>query len=170
MQNGVRESTLMREREAGSITPEGGQHSTVGDQPTQDEAAIRQIVQQVQDGWNSGDGDAFAAPFAEDADYVVVHGQHVKGRAAIASGHQHIFDTIYRGSSNTFTVEDVRFIRPDVALAHVHHHLKLQEPVTWPTGEVVRGAQARSTWVLTKNDGEWSIAAFHNAPIAGTRE
>ena len=37
-----------------------------------DEAVIRQVVQQVQDGWNAHDGKAFAAIFAPDADYVVV--------------------------------------------------------------------------------------------------
>jgi uncharacterized protein (TIGR02246 family) len=33
-----------------------------------DEAAIRALYQQVIDGWNAGSGDAFAAPFEEDAD------------------------------------------------------------------------------------------------------
>ena len=139
-------------------------------QQGQDVAAIHEVVRRVQDGWNAGDGDAFAAPFAEDADYVVVNGMHVKGRAANAAGHQQIFDTFYKGSTNTYAVEDVRFIRPDVAVAHVHHHLKLQEPVTLPTGETTRGGQARSTWVLTKDGGKWSVAAFHNTPIAGTKE
>ncbi len=32
--------------------------------PSTDEATIRQVVQQVQDGWNAHDGKAFAAPFA----------------------------------------------------------------------------------------------------------
>jgi len=37
--------------------------------PSTDEAAIRQIVQQVQGGWSAHDGASFAAPFAPDADY-----------------------------------------------------------------------------------------------------
>ena len=32
-----------------------------------DEAAIRVLYQQLMDGWNRGSGEAFAAPFAEDA-------------------------------------------------------------------------------------------------------
>ncbi len=56
-----------------------------------DEAAIRQIVQQVQDGWNAHDGKAFAAPFAPDADYVVVNGMNLKGREVIEKGHMAIF-------------------------------------------------------------------------------
>ena len=136
----------------------------------QEVADIHEVVRKVQDGWNTGDGQAFAAPFAENADYIPVHGMHARGRAAIGEGHQQIFDTFYKGSNNTFTVEDVRFIRPDVAVAHVHHHLRLQAPVKWPSGETVRGAQARSTWVLTKDGGKWLVAAFHNTHIAGTQE
>ncbi len=125
-----------------------------------DEAAIRQVVQQVQDGWNMGSGEGFAAPFTEDADYVVVDGRYINGRTTIGEGHQYIFDTIYKGSTNTMQVENVRFIRPDVALARVHAHLKFSG------GGEAREGTARSTWVLTKDgDGQWSIAAFHNTPI-----
>jgi uncharacterized protein (TIGR02246 family) len=125
----------------------------------QNEAAIRDVVKRVEAGWNAGDGEAFAAPFAEDADYVIVNGRHERGRATIAEGHKYIFSTIYKGSNNTFTVEDVRLLRPDVAVAHVHHVLKFY------AGETAQEAQARSTWVLTKTDGEWRIDAFQNTPI-----
>jgi uncharacterized protein (TIGR02246 family) len=129
-----------------------------------DEAAVRQIVQQVQDGWNAGSGEGFAAPFAEDADYIVVDGRYVSGRVPIGEGHQYIFDTIYKGSNNTMQVENVRFIRPDVALARVHAHLKFSD------GGELREGTARSTWVLTKNEsGQWSIAAFQNTPIVDRR-
>ena len=33
-----------------------------------DEAAIRELYQQMVDGWNRGNGEAFAAPYAEDGD------------------------------------------------------------------------------------------------------
>ena len=90
-----------------------------------DEAAIRANITRCQDGWNAGDGEAFGAPFAEDADYIIVNGMHVSGRAAIAARHQQIFDTVYRGSHNTFTVEDIRFVRPDVAIARARARLHI---------------------------------------------
>jgi len=126
---------------------------------TSDEDAIRDLVRTVEEGWNAGSGERFAAPFAEDSDYVIVYGTHAKGRAMIADGHQQIFDTIYAGSNNTFTVEDVRFFRPDVALAHVHHVLRFHQEAG------AQEAEARSTWVLTKEDGRWSVAAFQNTAI-----
>lgn len=125
----------------------------------QDKAAIEEIVKSVERAWNAGDSKGFAAPFAEDADYVIINGMHAKGRAAIDEGHRRIFDTIYKGSNNTMTVESVRFIRPDVALVHARAHLKFHD------GKNVREGKGRSTWVMTQDDGKWSIAAFQNTPI-----
>lgn len=129
---------------------------TPGTTQTDDEAAIRALVQSVQDAWNTGSGEGFAAPFAEDADYVIVDGRYIQGRAVIAAGHQHLFEGVYQGSHNTFTVESIRFLRPDVALARVLAHLQAG------IGE----GEARNTWVLTKEGGTWQVAAFHNTPVA----
>ena len=122
-----------------------------------DEAALRQVVQQVQDGWNAHDGKAFASPFASDADYVVVNGMKVKGREAIEKGHTAIFSSIYKDSHNVATVKGIRFLRPDVAVVHVEWNLEVSKG-----GEK---AQAINTMVMTKEGGKWSIAAFHNTPI-----
>lgn len=127
---------------------------------SRDEAAIRQIVRQVQDGWNAHDGRAFAAPFAADADYVVVNGMRIKGRSAIAQGHVAIFTTIYKESQNTATIKSIRFLRPDVALAHVEWNLEVG-----PSGQKAR---AINTMVLTRESGKWSIAAFQNTPVQET--
>jgi uncharacterized protein (TIGR02246 family) len=124
-----------------------------------DEEAIRQIVKQVEDGWNAHDGKAFAAPFATDADYVVVNGMTIKGRDEIEKGHTAIFTTIYKESHNVATVKGVRFLRPDVAVAHVEWNLEFK------AGGETRKNRAMNTMVMTKEGGKWSIAAFHNTPI-----
>jgi uncharacterized protein (TIGR02246 family) len=124
-----------------------------------DEAAIRQIVKQLEDGWNAHDGKAFAAPFATDADYVVVSGMFVKGREAIEQGHIGIFTTIYKDSRNVATIKSVRFLRPDIAVAHVEWNLEFKM-----NGEARKG-HAMNTLILAKEGGKWSIAAFQNTPI-----
>ena len=126
----------------------------------EDEAAIHRIVARLQDGWNKGDGIAFAAPFAVDADYVIVNGMRIKGRDMIAAGHQRIFDTVYKNSHNTGTVQSVRFLRDDVALVHVEWHLKFRQ------GDAEREGQAMNSIIMTKEKGQWGIAAFHNTPVA----
>ena len=123
------------------------------------EAAVGAVVKQVEAGWNAGDGDAFAAPFAENADYVVVDGRYIRGRAAIAEGHRHIFATVYNGSHNTATLHGVRLLRDNVAIAHVAWHLRFQE------GDTPREGHAVNTMVLTREEGVWRIAAFQNTPL-----
>ena len=125
----------------------------------QDEAAVRQIVKSVEAGWNAHDGKAFAAPFAADADYVVVNGMYIKGKDAIEKGHTGIFTTIYKDSRNTATIKSVRFLRPDVAVVHVEWNLEFQA-----NGEIRKG-HALNTMIMTKDNGKWSIAAFHNTPV-----
>lgn len=127
--------------------------------PTQDEAAIRAIIQGCADAWTAGDAEAFGASFAEDVDYVVINGMYIKGREAVNAGHAHLFNTVYKGSRLILTVEDIRFVRPDVAIAHAHGLNQTQH------GEIA----GRSTWVLAHDNGTWEVAAFQNTPIAPER-
>ena len=131
--------------------------------PTAEEAAIKQLVQQVQDGWNAHDGTAFSAPFAADADYVVVNGMKVKGRDEIEKGHTQIFTTIYKDSRNLATVKGIRFLRPDVALVHIEWNLE------YSAGGEKKKSRAMNNWVVTKDNGKWSIASFQNTPIQAER-
>jgi len=123
-----------------------------------DEAAIRESVKQMETGWNTKSGALFAKPFAEDADYVVINGMYIKGRAAIESRHQRIFDTIYKDTNLTLVVKQIRFLRPDVAVVHVEGHR------TGPTNELNQGAIL--TLMMTKEKQGWVIAAFQNTAIA----
>ena len=128
-----------------------------------DETAIKSLVQQVQDGWNAHDGAAFAAPFAADADYVVVNGMKIKGRDEIEKGHTRIFTTIYKDSKNIATVKSIRFLRPDVAVVHIEWNLEFAAD-----GEKKKD-RALNSWVVTKDNDKWSIASFQNTPIQPER-
>ena len=123
-----------------------------------DEAAIRESVKQMETGWNTKSGALFAKPFAEDADYVVINGMYIKGRAVIESQHQRIFDTIYKDTNLTLTVKQIRFLRPDVAVVHVEGHR------TSTTQALVQDAML--TLMMTKEKQGWVIAAFQNTAVA----
>jgi uncharacterized protein (TIGR02246 family) len=123
-----------------------------------DETAIREAVLVMEKGWNAGDAKMFGSYFTEDADYVVVNGMHLKGRKAIDEGHERIFATVYKGSVNKATIKSVRFLCPDVAIAHVAWHLKFGE-------NRATEARAMNTMVWQKKDGKWQAVAFHNTPV-----
>jgi uncharacterized protein (TIGR02246 family) len=125
-----------------------------------DEAAIRENVRQLEAGWNAKSGAQFARPFAADADYVVINGTYVKGREAIAQGHQRIFDTFFKESTLSLSVKQVRMLRPDVAVVHVTATNKI------PRGAETHTVDAFITLVMTKESGTWKIAAFQNTGVA----
>jgi len=77
-----------------------------------DEQSLREIVRGLEAAWNSGDSVTWAGFFAEDADFIHILGGHFNGRTAIERGHRAIFDTIYKGSTNKYTVKKARFIGP----------------------------------------------------------
>jgi uncharacterized protein (TIGR02246 family) len=122
---------------------------------TRDEQAIHELVAAFIEGWNAGDGSACARPFAEDADFTAVTGARCKGRDLIARGHTEILSTVFRGTRNSGIVNDITFLRPDVAAVDVTFRLD-------PTCGMV----------ATKENGVWSIAVFRNMvpfvrPVAG---
>lgn len=126
---------------------------------TTNETAIRANVEQIVKGWNMKSGAEFAKPFAEDADFVVINGMKIKGRPEIDKGHQGIFDTIYKNSVLSYTVEQLRFLRPDVAVVHVRGVLQVTR------GDKTETGNARITLVMMKNNDKWEIAAFQNTLI-----
>jgi len=125
-----------------------------------DERGVSDLVAELEKAWNAADGEGFARPFAEDADFVNIRGDHLRSREAIARGHQGIFDTIYKGSVVRFQVAAVRAIAPDVLLVHVKSTLKA------PTGPLAGEHHSLFTAVLTRARDGWRIAAFHNTLIA----
>jgi len=50
---------------------------------TADEQAIRDILIQLEVAWNGADSRSFAAPFAEDANFIHIFGGQLDGRPAI---------------------------------------------------------------------------------------
>ncbi|MFZ1137479.1 MAG: SgcJ/EcaC family oxidoreductase [Candidatus Korobacteraceae bacterium] len=126
---------------------------------TTEEQPLYEVVEKLETAWNNSDSGAWAALFAEDADFIHILGGHFQGREAIAHGHRMIFDTIYKGSRNTFKVEKVRFVRPDVAVVFVTANL------TWYLNGAEQHIQARPTLVAQKKGGEWEVVAFQNTLI-----
>src|SRR6201988_5513925 len=122
-----------------------------------DESAMSEAVKQLETGWNTKSGSALAKPFAEDADYVVINGMYIKGRAVIETQHQRIFDTIFKDTTLSLTVKQIRFLRSDVAVVHVSGQR------VGPAKE--HNQEAMITLMLTKEKQGWVIAAFQNTQI-----
>lgn len=124
-----------------------------------DKSAIRDLVgsrQQV--AWNQHDARAYAALFAEDGDVVNVVGWWWKGRTEIESNLTRMFADIFRVSTLTFGQVDVRFLTPEIAIAHARWKMA---GAHMPPG-LPEPREGLQTLTVQKRNGEWLIAAFQN--------
>jgi uncharacterized protein (TIGR02246 family) len=119
------------------------------------------VLRRLEKAWNAADGAAFGAPFTDDADFVAIRGDHHRTRAAIAAGHQQIFDTIYRGSTLRYTLTQARPLAEDVILVHASQSMDA------PPGPLAGAQGATATLVLVRTADGWKIAAFHNTLVQG---
>ena len=123
-----------------------------------DESEIRAIQTRQAEAWNRHDATAYADLFEEDGDVVNVVGWWWKGRAEIASKLEAAFAHVFRESTLTIAGVDVRFLTPEIAVAHVRWTMTgAKTPPGIP--EPKEGIQ---TQVLKKTAGRWRIAAFQN--------
>jgi uncharacterized protein (TIGR02246 family) len=129
-----------------------------------DEVAIKEKVKMMESGWNTKSGALFAKPFAEDADYIVINGMHVQTRAVIERMHQQIFDTVFKNTSITLSVKQMRFLKADVAVVHVTGQR------TPAPGENAKSEGAILTLVMMKVKGDWQIVAFQNTEMQSAQQ
>ena len=120
------------------------------------EQAARTVVATLEQAWNDGDGRAYAVPFTDDAVFVNIHGTVIRGREAIAGGHQHIFSTIYAGSHNRIELVEARPLAEGLVRILVHAELHV------PAGPLAGDMTANATAILEKTDAGWQVSAFHN--------
>ena len=126
---------------------------------TGEERTLHGMVYQLEAAWNAADSASFAALFADDADFIHILGGYYTGRAAIEAGHRMIFGTRYKGSTVRYSVEKIRFLRPDIALVFLRQFLQFQE------GGAASELETRPTLIAERVDGSWRIAALQNTRI-----
>jgi len=117
-----------------------------------DEAAIKDVVARYVDARDHKDAKATEALFTADADQLVSSGEWRKGRDAVVRGTMASSEA--SGGKRTITVETVRFLTPDAALADGRYEIA-----------GMAGAAPRrmwSTFLITRTRDGWRIAAIRN--------
>jgi uncharacterized protein (TIGR02246 family) len=125
-----------------------------------DDAAVRQIIQRYVDARETSDARAIESLFTPDADQLVSDGTWRRGRDELVRG---VLDSSRRNPARrTITVETVRMLTPDVALADGRYIQKAQA-----------GGSDRAMWTtiaLKRTPEGWRIAAIRNMlPAAAAR-
>ena len=131
---------------------------TSGDR-AQDETAIRAIFASLSAAWTNADAQSWGNQFTDDADFTAWMGAYVKGRETVTREHKKLFETLYKDTKQRIEVRSVRFFASDVAVVHADASVVKKEE------EFPAAAQTVPVAVLTKNNGQWRIAVFHNTKV-----
>ena len=129
-------------------------------QNANDEAPIRALVARYVAAREQIDPQAVAKLFTADADQLVSTGEWRKGRSEVVRGT--MASSQAATGKRTITVESIRFITADVALADGRYEIA-----------AAGGQQARKMWttlLVVRTAEGWRIAAIRNmlpAPAAG---
>src|SRR5206468_7462532 len=116
--------------------------SCLAAQPVNNETAVKAVVARYVDAREKRDAAAIEALFTKDADQLVSSGEWRKGREAVVRGTMASSEST--GGRRTITVENVRFVTPDVAIADGRYEITGmaggQDRRMWSTVVIARGA------------------------------
>jgi len=129
---------------------------------TDDEGAIKKIIEEMTDGFNKHDGRAASVMYSEDARLATVRGEVMKGRAAIEQGLSAIFASRAKHAIQKTLDYNITFITPEVAIAYVTNELS---GLVGPTGQDLPSHQELSLRVFLKQGNYWMVRAFHNTMV-----
>lgn len=127
---------------------------------------IAGIVDALAETWNRHDMAAYAALFAEDADFVNVIGMHWRGRREIEAVHNKLHETVFRDTALRGLEWIVKFPCPDVAVGHISWEMTgARGTENWKVPEVRHG---KITMVLVPAETAeygWLITDLQNTEV-----
>lgn len=127
-----------------------------------DRNAIQGLVESFMDAWNRHDAHAFAAVFAEDADFTNVRGVGATGRSKIEEFHAARFATTFKNSHQTSTGVKIRFIGADAAAVDVRWQMTGALDAQGSPGPDRNGLLS---FVMERQAGGWQIVVMHNLEL-----
>jgi uncharacterized protein (TIGR02246 family) len=126
-------------------------------------AAIHRLVADAERLQNDVDG--FTGLLTDDAVIVNFGGRRVRGRDVIRQVMRAALETPLADVITTQQVEDIRFLRPDVALVDcvklIHDRRDPSDPATTQLAD-----RGMLTFVVVEQRGEWRIASAQTTPVA----
>jgi uncharacterized protein (TIGR02246 family) len=122
------------------------------------DAAIKQCVAAWSVAWNSHDAHATAMKYVEDGDFTNTTGIPSHGWKALEDHYNEIFTTFLKDAHRTDTVRSIRLLNPDTASVDIDWQMTGAKT---RDGKDVPVRKGLLTWIVTKSNGEWKIAIYH---------
>jgi uncharacterized protein (TIGR02246 family) len=124
---------------------------------TQDREVLT-VLDNLYQAWADNDADAFVADYTEDTTSILP-GSYSVGPAATRDRMAAAFAGPLKGSQVRDEVQSVRRLGADAAVV-VSRSTVLMAGETQPSDD----RWLMATWTLTRRDGRWLLAAYHNCP------
>lgn len=125
-------------------------------------AAIAGVPQRIIAAWANNDADGFAEVFTENATLILPNDVYLTSREQIRAFMKAAFAGPYKGTKVFGEPVGLQVLSGDVAV------LVTKGGVLAPGETEVAAERAiRATWVVTKQDSDWLIAAYQNTPVGG---
>jgi uncharacterized protein (TIGR02246 family) len=136
--------------------------------PDQDLAAIRSLVADAEKLQNDLDG--YLNLLTRDMAIVNIMGRRVSGWDNIYAAYKQALESSKADIHTRHELEDVRFLRPDVALASIIKHVSDDREPSAQQHDRTLPSRARLTFVVVKEriqeESRWLIASAQTTPIA----
>ena len=129
---------------------------------TEDESAVRALVDEFANTWNRHDMKAMHELDTDDVEWINVTGNDWRGKATVFKGHDTIHRTIF--AKTRMSVEQTA-IRPIAANVAVAVATMTFGPVITPTGQELAALKTRGSFTMAKREGIWKIAHFQNTIV-----
>jgi uncharacterized protein (TIGR02246 family) len=130
-----------------------------------DAQAIKQVFAEWYEAFSRHDARAASLSFAEDADFTNMGGAHDHGRKEIEAHLARIFAGNLKEARRTDIVKSIRFLTP--ALASVDADTVITGTKA-ADGSEVAPRKGLMTTTMTKENGRWYIAVFHEIEFPPT--
>ena len=118
-----------------------------------------EAVNAFRDAFNTRDAHGLGAVFTQNAEFVNIFGQRMRGRDGVESGHAHVFASALVGTALAWTNLDTMRLGDDVAVIHAQWsrtRLSDASAASLPPGTGIL------TFVLERSTEGWRIAAATN--------
>lgn len=147
---------LARTERSSDHPPDSSHLQFAADARTDEEAAIRKVFADYEGAWNRHDAAALASFYTADGDAVFPSGKKASGRSAVQASEAANHSSMNRASNTTRSIENVRFVTPNVALVDSSVEIA---GMADQNGERLPHRHALMTTVLVKQSDAWQIAA-----------
>lgn len=130
---------------------------------------IKKEIESLNKAWNGGDIAGMSAYMAEEVEVISPIGLPIKGKKALDARHAEIMKRYFAGSQQTMKVQQVRFVRPRVAICDVE--VTITKYKALPPGIPAKAGQPvrlLTRYILTHDSRDWTIDAFQSTVLRET--